>query len=337
VTRALPAAVSLSRERVAAELRAAADLLAPDIRTVIAYHLGWIEADGRASGGRGGKALRPALALLSARAAGAGEEVALPGAVGVELVHNFSLLHDDIMDRDERRHHRPSAWTVFGESRAILAGDALLTLAARVLLDDPAPERVRAAGALLDATARLIDGQSQDLALEGRLDVSLDEYVSMISAKTAALLSCASAIGAMLAGASEPLVGALERFGTHVGLAFQIVDDALGIWGEPEVTGKPAGSDLRRRKSSFPIVAALGGGGAEARELAAILSGPEIGDEAVARGQALLESCGARELAAAETDRHLDLALRALRSRPLEPEGALALEEIARFVTDREL
>ena len=202
--------------------------------------------------------MRPALALLSAQAAGAAPDVGLDGAVAVELVHNFSLLHDDIMDRDRERHHRATAWTVFGEARAILAGDALATLVAPGAPRRPDARARRGRPALVaDATQRMIDGQSQDLSLEGRADVTLDECLAMLSAKTAALLACSCSVGAVLAGAPTGLVRRLAAFGEHVGIAFQAVDDVLGIWGEPEVTGKPAWSDLRQRKSSLPVAAAL--------------------------------------------------------------------------------
>ncbi len=149
-------------------LRAAVDRLAPPMDTVAAYHFGWIDADGRPSDGDGGKAVRPALALLSAEAAGAPAEAGIPGAVAVELVHNFSLLHDDLMDGDEQRRHRDTVWKVHGPAQAILVGDALFALAYDLLLELGTVEAGRAARRLTTASRKLIDGQAQDISYEHR-------------------------------------------------------------------------------------------------------------------------------------------------------------------------
>jgi geranylgeranyl diphosphate synthase type I len=326
--RTFPDALERARDLVAPALERALDRLEPGIREVVDYHLGF--PDGHA----GGKAVRPALALLSAEAAGAPAEAGLDGAVAVELVHNFSLLHDDIMDRDRERHHRATAWTVFGEARAILAGDALATLALQVLLEPAAgAERVHAAALLASSTQCMIAGQSQDLALEGRPDVTLDECLEMLSAKTAALLSCACAIGAVLAGGPEELVRRLVAFGEHVGIAFQAVDDQLGIWGESEVTGKPAYGDLRQRKSSLPVAAALQVEGAELRRL---LGQPGLSEAELARIAALVEEAGGRAWAAAEADRRLQAALDELEAAELPPDAHEGLAALARFIVTRE-
>ena len=222
--------------------------------------------------GSGGKALRPALALLSARAAGAPPERGVTAAVAVELVHNFSLLHDDIMDNDTERRHRPTAWTVFGVGAAILAGDALLALAQDMLLEDSNPQGAWAARCLSAAVQRLIGGQGSDLAFEKRDNVTLAECLDMAGDKTAALMACACSIGAVHLGAPPTLAMALAGFGAHVGLAFQLTDDLLGIWGAPEVTGKPVRADLRARKKSLPVVAALTSETRQGRELGELLA-----------------------------------------------------------------
>jgi geranylgeranyl diphosphate synthase type I len=324
---ALPEPLERTRVLVTPALEQALARLAPGVREVADYHFGF--ADGHAAG----KAVRPALALLSAEAAGAPAEVGLDGAVAVELVHNFSLLHDDIMDRDGERHHRATAWTVFGEAPAILAGDALATLSLQVLLDPPSPERLGAASLLAEATQRMIDGQAQDLALEGRGDVTLDECLTMLSAKTGALLSCASAIGAVLAGAPPPLVQRLRTFGSQLGIAFQAVDDQLGIWGEPELTGKPAWSDLRQRKSSLPVAAALQ---ADGTELRALLARAQLSEDELERAAALVEAAGGRKWAAVEAERRLGSALTELAGDGIAPSARDELQALARFIVDRE-
>ncbi len=196
-----PAVLARARALVVPALRAAVDRLQGEhMRRIAAYHFGWVDADGRALPGGGGKAIRPTLAVLSAQAAGGTAAQGVPAAVAVELVHNFSLLHDDIMDRDVERRHRPTAWVVFGEGQAILAGNAMLTAAFDVLVRDGAAGQ-RALPSLLTAVEGLIDGQSADLDLSTRRDVDLDEVLAMEAGKTAALLACSSSIGALAAGA----------------------------------------------------------------------------------------------------------------------------------------
>ena len=208
-----------------------------DRAAVAAYHFGWVDADGPApTRPAGGKALRPALALLSARAAGADTARGrLPAAVAVELVHNFSLLHDDIMDGDRMRRHRPAAWTVFGVPAAILAGDALLALAVEVLLDRRHRRRApRRPAAWPRPPGELIAGQAARPGLRDRAPTSaLEECLAMATDKTGALMACACAIGAVLAGRPNRLARRCAAFGEDLGLAFQLVDDLLGIWGEP--------------------------------------------------------------------------------------------------------
>jgi geranylgeranyl diphosphate synthase, type I len=239
---------------------------------VASYHFGWIDAAGRPADGDGGKAVRPALALLSAEAAGAAPETGVPGAVAVELVHNFSLLHDDLMDGDEQRRHRDTVWKVHGPAQAILVGDALFALANEVLLEQGTADAGRATRRLTTASRKLIDGQAQDMSFEHRERVAVEECLEMEGNKTGALLACASSIGAVLGGACDADADALEEYGHHLGLAFQAVDDLLGIWGDPSATGKRPWSDLRQRKKSLPVVAALAAGGPASERLAELLA-----------------------------------------------------------------
>jgi geranylgeranyl diphosphate synthase, type I len=297
-----------SRGAIAPALRAAIDRLDDTCRAQATYHLGWTDADGRPAQGGGGKAVRPALALLSAEAAGAPPEVGLPGAVAVELVHNFSLLHDDLMDGDVERRHRRTVWALWGPSSAILTGDALLAVAQEALLESGSPYATAAGRLLATATRDLIRGQVQDLAFEHRADVSLDECLDMAAGKTGSLLSASAAIGAVLAGASDEIVGALAAFGAHLGLAFQLVDDVLGIWGDPAVTGKPVFSDLRSRKKSLPVTYVLAQGGPAADELAGWLSTRvQTGTPACGSGSPKPDSGGSTELPGRES---LDAELR---------------------------
>jgi geranylgeranyl diphosphate synthase, type I len=323
------------RQQVDPALRAALERLDPDSRALAYYHLGWTDLDGNPTTG-GGKAVRPALALLSAKAAGASPEIGLPGAVAVELVHNFSLLHDDLMDGDTERRHRPTVWFARGAASAILTGDAMLALAQEVLLDG-GPTALKAARLLANATNELIKGQMLDVAFEQRDDVSLDECLTMSAGKTGALLAASASIGAVLAGAPSTLVDALSAFGTDLGLAFQLVDDVLGIWGDPEVTGKPVYSDLRAGKKTLPVCYAIIHGGAAGAELARQLLAGGRSSEAQLRDMAdLVEIAGGRSWAVAEADRRMTAAQRALEEAAIPERPREELSCIARFIVTRE-
>jgi geranylgeranyl diphosphate synthase type I len=335
-----PTALDRCRTSVQPAMEAAVARLDPATRTVAEYHLGWIEADGTPRPDKAGKGVRPTLALLSAEAAGAPAEVGVPGAVAVELVHNFSLLHDDVMDRDTERRHRRTVWALWGESAAILTGDAMLALATEVLLEAPSPHAAEAARELMVATRELVRGQVEDLSFESRLSVELQECLDMADGKTGALLAASSCIGAILAGAPEPVVSALRDSGRHLGAAFQLVDDLLGIWGNPSLTGKAVLADLRARKKSLPVTYVLCRGGADGEELADwyATEQPADGDaEDVLRNMAaLIERAGGRAWAAEEAERQLRLADAALDAVGL-PEGPREeLADLARYLTRRE-
>jgi geranylgeranyl diphosphate synthase type I len=328
--------LATTRALVEPAIEAALMRLSPELRRVASYHFGFADADGHRIESRGGKAVRPALALLSAEAGGLPPEDGVPGAVSVELIHNFSLLHDDVMDQDRERRHRPTVWALFGVGTAIIVGDALQTLAEQVLLEQPGPEPVLAARSLADATARMITGQAQDLAFESQVDVTFQDCIAMEAGKTGALLSCASSIGAILAGAEQPVVESLAAFGLHLGLAFQAIDDILGIWGRPEVTGKPVASDLRQNKKSLPIVAALDSGTAAGRRLSDLLSNGPLSDEAVAQAVLLIEEAGGRDRAVQEADRNVARADQALERAGLPHHVHDRFAELAGFVTARD-
>jgi len=308
------------------------DGLHPPLREISRFHFGWDDGAGA------GKAVRPALAVLGARAVGAAEDepAVVDAACAVEFIHNFSLLHDDIMDNDTERRHRPTAWTVFGVGAAILAGDGLLALAQDLLLEDDTLKGAWAARCLSAAVLRLIGGQGADLAFEKRDDVTLAECLDMAGDKTAALMACACSIGAVHLGAPPTLAMALAGFGAHVGLAFQLTDDLLGIWGAPEVTGKPVRADLRARKKSLPVVAALNSGQPEAAELRALLTSPEALTESdLVRAADLVVAAGGRDWAESEADAQLAAANASLASIDLAGDVRAELTAIAEFITAR--
>ncbi|MCX3060179.1 family 2 encapsulin nanocompartment cargo protein polyprenyl transferase [Streptomyces beihaiensis] len=339
-TQEATAILARTRAAVDPELRRSVEALPGTLRRVALYHFGWEHADGTPAAGHAGKAVRPALVLAAARALGGQPDRAVRAATAVELTHNFTLLHDDVMDRDATRRHRPTAWTVFGDADAILAGDALQAQAQRLLAEDRHPAGPAAAARLAACVVELCAGQSTDVALERRdpAEVTLKETLAMAEAKTGALLGCACALGGLYAGAGEAEVAALDAFGRAAGLAFQLIDDVIGIWGDPARTGKPAGADLAVRKKSLPVVAALVAGGPAAAELTELYGPPGTGKESdtelAAMAQAV-ERAGGRDWAQTQAADQMSRAVHQLSQAVPVPAAADGLLALAEFVTRR--
>ncbi|MGH3868812.1 MAG: family 2 encapsulin nanocompartment cargo protein polyprenyl transferase [Pseudonocardiaceae bacterium] len=334
-----------SRITVEPALRAAVDTLPSAMRRIAGYHFGWWDEPGQQEStpdgnAKGGKAIRPTLVLLSAQAVGGAPAAAVSAAVAVELVHNFSLLHDDVMDGDLTRRHRPTAWSVFGVNTAILAGDALLTLALDVLAASGHPAATGGIRMLSTAVQDLVDGQCADLAFEQRTQVELAECLRMAKGKTGALMGCACAVGACFGGGSSKQVEHFRDFGEHLGLAFQHVDDLLGIWGDPAVTGKPVYSDLHSRKKSLPVVAALTSDTPAGRELAALYHRDQsLSGSDVVHAAELIDVAGGRAWSQTQVEDLLTQAMRDLMSASPTVPAARAAQELsalARLVTHRD-
>lgn len=226
------------------------------------YHLGWVDQTFAPTPGSGGKRLRPLLCLLVTEAAGGPMERAMPAAVALELLHNFSLVHDDIEDNSATRRGRPTVWKVWGIPQATNVGDGLFAVTHLTLVGlagrGVPPARVLEVIRAFDAACvALTEGQYLDLSFEARVDVTQSEYLCMIQAKTAMLIRVACQVGALIAGAPRDIIAHYVRFGEHLGMAFQIQDDWLGVWGKEAVTGKPVGDDIRERKKNYPVVYAL--------------------------------------------------------------------------------
>ena len=308
---------------------------------MLRYHLGWEDAEGRATEGGGGKGLRPALCLLACEAAGGDWRRALPTAAAVELVHNFSLIHDDIQDRDPERHRRPTVWSVWGDAQAINAGDALLSLARLAVLrlreeGLAADLALEAARVLDERTLEMVEGQTMDLTFESEIDVSIDDYISMIEKKSGALFDASLALGALAAGDPGVAEG-MGRCGRLLGTAFQIRDDMLGTWGEADRTGKSVISDIRRRKKSLPIVYALShAGGRTLHDLRRIYSEPELTENDVAPVLSHLEAVGARRFCVGLAGELSEKALAELAQQDLKSTSAAQLTEVAAFLLERD-
>ena len=281
------------------------------------YHLGQIEADGRAKSAdvvrtSQGKRLRPAVALLSCAAAGGDRARSAPVAAAIELLHQFTLIHDDIQDESPTRRHRPTVWTVWGIGQAINAGDAMHAsahLALYRLIDVGVDVGLvmRLAGEYDRMTIEIVRGQVRDLGFEGRDDVTPDDYLDMISGKTSAIIRYAAMAGALIAGVDDGTADAFARFGLSLGIGFQIQDDMLGIWGAAEQTGKAAADDIRRRKQSLPILLLRSAAdGAERRLLDDLYHGDQIDETGIDRVLALLDDYDIRTMIEARVQTYHD-------------------------------
>ena len=245
---------------------------------------------------------------------------ALPVAVTIELIHNFSLIHDDIEDGDEARRGRPTVWKVWGQPQAINSGDALFSLARMRLLGiarlGVEPALIVRLVDLIDRTClELCEGQHLDMSFEGRDDVTEAMYLDMIGRKTAALMACAAEAGARVGTPDNEALGdRLAAFGRALGLGFQLRDDVLGIWSAATALGKSEAGDVRRRKMTLPVIHALERASeADRAELRAIYAGREVvGEEQVARALAILDRSGARARAYSALREQLDVASSAL-------------------------
>lgn len=327
-----------------------------DFYAQIEYHLGWRHPDLSPTKAHPGKLLRPTLLLLACElgaerrgaaqhARDAAVESALPAAACVELVHNFSLIHDDIEDGDQTRRHRPTLWTLWGVPQAINTGDGLFSLARAALWELPArgvePTVVVRLADRLDRTClELCEGQYLDMSFEGRDDITVVMYLDMIGRKTAALMACATYMGALIgAPGDEELAGRMDQFGRALGLAFQLRDDLLGIWAPTSELGKTPAGDLRRKKVTLPIIHARATASPEDRAaIASAYAGEgEMAQERMASVLEALERAGARERVREELRAQAAVARSALAGAGGLDGGAEgpreALESLLRFVS----
>jgi geranylgeranyl diphosphate synthase type I len=301
---------------------------------MLTYHMGWT---GEGAGPEAtGKRVRPLLLALVAVACG--EEWPRPASAGaaIELIHNFSLIHDDIQDNSEKRRGRATVWKKWGEPMAINAGDALFVIANQAMLDltanYPAETVIKAADVLQDACLNLTRGQFLDMLYEKRTDLTIEDYWATIEGKTAGLIAACTEIGAILAGAAEATINQYRIFGRNLGLAFQIQDDILGIWGDEALTGKSAASDLVQGKNSLPVLYGVRQRGRFAQRWARQSVRPEEVTE-LAR---MLKEDGIYDLVEGESKRLTNQALAALEAAASRGEAVEALAELADQLLHRE-
>ncbi len=302
------------------------------------YHMGWVDETGQPVESGGGKRIRPVLCLLVCEAAGGRCDLARPAAAAVELIHNFSLLHDDVQDCSPLRRSRPTVWAIWGEAQAINAGDALFTLAYLAVprLSPPAARQetsVRMLSILGETCLELTRGQHLDMSFELHDGVSVEAYLDMIGGKTAALIAGSAHLGALAAGTDEAAQAHYRAFGYNLGMAFQALDDILDIWGDPSVTGKKAAVDIHQRKKSLPVLYGL----AHSAALRELYACPDpFDDAAVGQAIALLDEVGARQHAQGLARRYSDETLAHLRAASPQGEAAEALLELVENLLHRD-
>lgn len=309
--------------------------LSPDLHKMLFYHMGW-EGEGAGPEAQG-KRIRPLLVLLMNEICGGDWKNAIPACVSIELLHNFSLIHDDIQDQSPLRHGRPTVWKIWGIAQAINAGDTLFAIAQQAMLSLSnfiAPgETLAACKRLNDTCVSLTEGQYLDLTYETRGTLTVDDYWPMITGKTAALTAACTFLGCLIAGAPPAIQAVGQDYGRNLGLAFQVIDDYLGIWGKAEFTGKSNESDLVTGKKTLPVLFGL----AQNRAFAARWLQGKIAPDEVPSLAAMLESEGARQYVQNKADHFTGLALQRLNEIIKKPsEAADAARELTLNLLNRQ-
>ncbi len=329
------------RDTVKVELEKVIDSCPPVLGNILRYHMGWQDEHGDRCSRESGKFIRSTLCLLSCRAVGGNTLQAIPAAAAIELIHNFSLIHDDIEDASYERHHRPTVWKLWGQSQAINAGDAMFALAylalARLKERGIADKKiVNCAEALSRACLELCEGQYLDVEYENRLDITVENYLDMAAKKTAALFAVSTSLGAYLGGEDTQLVDSFHLFGKELGIAYQIYDDMLGIWGVKQSTGKSAG-DISERKKTLPVVHGLQHSkGAAQKRLGKLYSKESIEGEAIKEVTKVLDDLGARDYAESVAQQYYHRAMAHLDATGLELSSLGLLKETAGFLRTRD-
>ena len=337
----LPPVFTRHQAVVGAALRAELDGRTLPIYDSLRYYMGWADVHGTLTHSPEGKRLRPTLCLLACEAVGGDPTDALPAAVAIELVHNFSLIHDDIEDGDRTRHHRPTLWVVWGEPTALVAGNNLLAIsdmATQRLRDAGLTTAIKAGHILTERYLSMMEGQYLDIAYEGRTDVTVDEYLMMIERKTGALIEGAVELGALVgAGGSGEVVEGLRAVGDDFGRIFQIRDDVLGIWGGPAL-GKPIGADITRKKNSLPVVHVLEHArGGEQRELQRIYAGDKISANDLERVLEVMDGLGTQRWCQAQAETRWSRARKRLASLQLSSDATREFLELGEYLLVREV
>lgn len=308
---------------------------------MLRYHLGWVDEQGKPIATKGGKYLRATLCLLACESVSSNFKPALPLAEAIEYVHNFSLVHDDIQDNDQKRRHKPTVWSIWGKPQAINVGSAMRVIASLAVhklsrYGISCSRQMKASSIMDQACLNMIEGQYLDISFEHKKNIGLQDYLVMIEKKTAALIEASLMMGACLfvGGRKLEAFGALGR---NLGLAFQIKDDMLGIWGNDQKTGKSSGSDILKRKKSMPIVYLMENGSEQVKKgLSSIYSQDKISKRDLQQVLDYLDQAGAREYCQKQADHYYLKSQQALKGLPLQGGTEKHYLEISEFLVKRE-
>jgi len=337
----VPESFTSYRDTVRVEIRKVIDSCPSVLRNMLRYHMGWQDEHGHSCSRESGKFIRSTLCLLSCQSVGGDTSQVMPAGAAVELIHNFSLIHDDIEDASDERHHRPTVWKLWGQSQAINAGDAMFTLGYLALLKlkekGITDEKVASSTEMLSlACLELCEGQYLDVEYENRLDITTEDYLDMAVRKTAALFAVSTSLGAYLGSEDGKLVDFFHLFGKELGIAYQIYDDILGIWGMGKSIGKSV-SDISQRKKTLPVVYGLQNSEGEARgRLEKLYSQKSIEGKDIAEVTKILDQLGARDYAENLAEQHYQKALAYLEATWLDISRQALLKEIACFLLNRD-
>ena len=329
-------------DSVEVDLRSIIEGSTVSTQSLLMYHMGWKDIDGADANLGRGKSLRSSLCLFSCESIGCDVRTAAPAAAAIELIHNFSLIHDDIQDGDIERRHRPTLWSIWGRAMGLLAGNSMRLHADSTMLNSlssnvPPDRLIQALVKLTSLYLEMIEGQYLDMDFETQQYVRSDQYLHMTSKKTGALLEAAMYLGAYLGGGNTSQVNALSQYGRLLGISFQARDDFLGIWGDPKLTGKPAGSDIRRRKKSLPVIFCMETANPSQRAiLDDLYKSEEISTPDVELITKIMDSLGAMEYTQSVVVEKGIEALAHAQQADIKPEALRELNDLIEFMINRE-
>lgn len=321
-----------------AELKSVLSESASPLYVMMRYHMGWVDKRDCPQKNYGGKRSRPTLCLLACEGVGGDWRSALPAAAAIELVHNFSLIHDDIQDKSHERRDRPAVWKIWGQAQGINAGDAMYALAHLALLrleqrGMPWEKIILASNMLSQTSLQICVGQCLDIDLESNIDINLDSYLEMITEKTASLFECSLYLGSLLGTDNQVQTSHLRSFGRDLGMAYQARNDLLGIWGEKEAVGKSPYTDIRYKKKTLPIIYALQRvEGEDRKKLLNIYRKAKISAEDVAQVLHILDGLDTRNYTEEVIKQYYLQALSELEMAGLSSSAQRELKEVSAFL-----
>ncbi|MFE6177095.1 polyprenyl synthetase family protein [Streptomyces sp. NPDC056464] len=309
--------------------------LEPTLARICGYHLGFIDEHGDPTSGENGKLTRASLMMAVADGFGLRPEDVQSQAAAVELLHNATLIHDDIADTDELRRGRPAAWKVFGTSLAIHAGNAVQALGLRMVVDDSGPGHNEIARSFTEALGLVHAGQARELSIRPGPGSGIAAYEQMVKEKASALLECSLRTPALRAGKPGTVLAALRDAGRHLGIALQISNDVEDIWGDPAVTGKPIRGDIKRRNLTFPVLVALSADSPAGVRLSRLWHADGTTTAHLQSLADLIEEAGGRQSAVRLSRRHLDSAVEHLGRAGLSPTATAELTALFDRIVNR--